>query len=88
MDSFAFRKPVLSGVEVSKGAEEAMACFQQAIDVARKQEATFWELRAATSLARLWQGKPEEVRALLAGVYNWFTEGFKTADLQEATVLL
>ena len=46
------------------------------------------ELRAATSLARLWQGKPEEVRALLAGVYNWFTEGFKTADLQEATVLL
>ena len=46
MDSFAFRKPVLSGVEVSKGAEEAMACFQQAIDVARKQEGKSWELRA------------------------------------------
>ena len=90
MRSFAFRKPVLSGVEGSKGAEEAEACFQQAIDVARKQEATFWELRAATSLARLWQGqgKVEETRELLVPVYNWFTEGFDTADLKDAKVLL
>jgi predicted ATPase len=48
------------------------------------------ELRAAMSLARLWQqqGKPAETRALLAPIYGWFTEGFDTADLQEATALL
>ena len=70
--------------------EEAEACFHKALEVARKQEAKSWELRAATSLARLWQqqGKGAEARELLAPVYNWFTEGFDTADLKDAKALL
>jgi predicted ATPase len=69
---------------------EAEACFQQALAVARRQEAKSLELRAATSLARLWQqqGKRTEARELLAPVYHWFTEGFDTADLHEAQALL
>ena len=69
---------------------EAEACFQRALDVARRQETKSLELRAAMSLARLWQqqGKHAEARALLAPVYDWFTEGFDTADLQEAKGLL
>jgi predicted ATPase len=68
----------------------AEACFQQALDIARGQQAKSLELRAAMSLSRLWQqqGKRQEARALLAGVYHWFTEGFDTADLQEAKGLL
>jgi predicted ATPase len=69
---------------------EAEAWLQRALDVARRQEAKSLELRAAMSLSRLWQqqGKGAEARALLAPVYGWFTEGFDTADLQEATALL
>jgi predicted ATPase len=69
---------------------EAEAWLQQALDVARRQEAKSLELRAAMSLARLWQqqGKRAEAHALLASVYSWFTEGFDTADLQEARALL
>jgi predicted ATPase len=69
---------------------EAEACFQQALDIARRQEAKSLELRAATSLSRLWQrqGKHQEAHDLLAPVYGWFTEGFDTADLQEAHALL
>ena len=69
---------------------EAEACFHQALEVARHQQAKSWELRAAMSLARLWQrqGKRAEARELLAPVYGWFTEGFDTADLQEAKALL
>ena len=69
---------------------QAEACFQQAVDVARHQHAKSWELRAAMSLARLWQqqGQVAEARELLAPVYNWFTEGFDTKDLQEAKALL
>ena len=69
---------------------EAEACFQQAIGVAEKQEAKSWELRAATSMARLWQkqGRREEGHKLLADVYNWFTEGFATRDLKDAKALL
>jgi predicted ATPase len=69
---------------------EAETCFQQAISVARSQQAKSLELRAATSLARLWQqqGKRQEAHDLLAPVYNWFTEGFDTADLQDAMALL
>ena len=69
---------------------EAEACFHQALDVARRQEAKSWELRAATSLARLWQQqeKTAEAHKLLAPVYNWFTESFDTKDLQEAKTLL
>lgn len=68
----------------------AGACFQQALAVARRQQAKSWELRAVTSLARLWQqqGKQSEVRALLAPIYDWFTEGFDTDDLQDARALL
>jgi predicted ATPase len=71
-------------------APQAEACFQQALDIARQQEAKSWELRAATSLARLWQsqGKRQEAYDLLAPVYGWFTEGFDTADLKEAKALL
>jgi predicted ATPase len=69
---------------------QAETCFQQALAVARRQEAKSWELRAARSLARLWQqqGKGADARALLAPIYGWFTEGFDTADLQEAQALL
>jgi predicted ATPase len=68
----------------------AEAWVQRALDVARRQEAKSLELRAAMSLARLWQqqGKRLEARELLAPVYGWFTEGFDTADLQEAKALL
>ena len=71
-------------------AEEAEACFQQALAVARGEQAKSWELRAATSLARLWQqqGKRAAAHELLAPVYGWFTEGFDTVDLQEAKALL
>ena len=69
---------------------QAETCFQHALDIARRQQARSWELRAATSLARLWQqqGKRAEARELLAPIYAWFTEGFDTADLQEAKALL
>jgi predicted ATPase len=71
-------------------AAQAEACFQQALAIAHRQQAQSWELRAATSLAQLWQqqGKRAEARELLVPVYGWFTEGFDTADLQEAKVLL
>ena len=86
----AGQKPVVSEAEGAKVEEEAQACFSKAIEIAQKQEAKSLELRAATSLARLWQqqGKKAEAHELLAPVYNWFTEGFDTADLQEAKVLL
>jgi predicted ATPase len=69
-------------------AAQAAACFQQALDVARQQQAKSWELRAATSLARLWQAqdKRQDAYDVLAPVYEWFTEGFDTTDLQEANV--
>jgi predicted ATPase len=70
--------------------DEAEICFRQALDIARRQQAKSLELRAATSLARLWQqqGKRAEARELLAPIYGWFTEGFDTADLQKAQALL
>ena len=69
---------------------EPEACFPKAIDIARERQAKSLELRAATSLARLWQqqGKKAEAHELLSDVYTWFTEGFDTKDLQEAKVLL
>jgi predicted ATPase len=72
------------------GQDEAEAAFRHAREIARSQSARSWELRATTSLARLWQqqGKRQEARALLGEVYAWFTEGFETADLQEAKAVL
>jgi predicted ATPase len=69
---------------------QAEACFQHALGIARRQQAKSWELRAAMSLARLWQhqGKRAEAYDLLAPIYGWFTEGFDTADLQETKALL
>jgi len=69
---------------------QAETCFQQALTVARGQGARRFELRAAVSLARLWQrqGQRAAARQLLAEVYGWFTEGFDTADLQDAKALL
>jgi predicted ATPase len=70
--------------------EEAQSCFRRAIEIARKQSAESWELRATISLARLLakQGRRDEARAMLAEIYNWFTEGFDTADLKDAKALL
>jgi predicted ATPase len=69
---------------------EAEACFLKAIEIAQRQQAKSMELRATVSLARLWQqqGKKKQARKMLAGIYNWFTEGFDTKDLQEAKALL
>jgi class 3 adenylate cyclase/predicted ATPase len=70
--------------------EEAEALFHQSLEIARRQEAKTFELRAATSLARLWQrqGKRAAARDLLAPIYAWFTEGFATRDLKTAKALL
>ena len=69
---------------------KAESYFDNALTVARKQQAKSWELRAAMSMARLWrdQGKRDEARELLAQVYGWFTEGFDTRDVKEAKALL
>jgi predicted ATPase len=69
---------------------EAETCFLKAIDIARQQSAKSLELRAVMSLSRLWQqqGKKAEAQQLLAEIYDWFTEGFDTKDLQEAKLLL
>jgi predicted ATPase len=69
---------------------EAETWLQRALDIARRQEAKSLELRAAMSLSRLWQqqGQRTEARALLTPIYDWFTEGLDTADLQEAKALL
>jgi predicted ATPase len=83
---------VKTGLEssVQRLESEAEGYFLKAIEVARKQQAKSLELRAAMSLSRLWQqqGRKEEARKMLAEIYNWFTEGFDTKDLQEAQGLL
>jgi predicted ATPase len=69
---------------------EAEASFQHAIEVARRQQAKSWELRATVGLCRLWQkqGRMDEARHLLPEIYDWFTEGFDTSDMKEAQALL
>jgi predicted ATPase len=76
--------------QASDNQTEAETCFHHALDIARSQQAKSFELRTATSLARLWhqQGKRQEAHNLLAPVYEWFTEGFDTADLKDAKALL
>jgi predicted ATPase len=80
---------LMEGDDASASAA-AEASFHRAIEVARRQSAKSWELRATTSLARLWQeqGRIDEARQVLATIYDWFTEGFDTPDLQEAKALL
>jgi predicted ATPase len=70
--------------------KKSEACFHRAIEIAREQQAKSFELRAAISLARLWQrrGQRAKARDLVVPVYDWFTEGFDTADLKEAKALL
>lgn len=86
-DMHRVRGELLIGIGDLETAEQS---FHQAIAVAKRQSAHFWELRAATSLARLWRdrGKCNEARDLLAPIYGWFTEGFDTPDLEEAKALL
>jgi predicted ATPase len=69
---------------------EAEARFTHALELARRQQAKSWELRAAISLSRLWQrhGRRDKARDLLAPVHHWFTEGFETTDLQAANAML
>ncbi len=69
---------------------EAEACYHKALEIARRQRAKAWELRAATSLARLWhrQGNHQEAREMLAEIYGWFSEGLDTSDLKDARGLL
>ena len=79
------------GLLLRKGqAEAAEEMYRKALDIAREQQAKMWELRAATSLARLWgdQGRRGAARDLLASVYGWFTEGFATPDLKEAKAVI
>jgi tetratricopeptide (TPR) repeat protein len=70
--------------------ENAQSCFCKAIEIARRQSAKSWELRATTSLSRLLanHGRREKARSMLGDIYGWFTEGFDTADLKEAKALL
>jgi predicted ATPase len=84
------RKGELLLAQDSSNVTPAERCFRTAIEVARKQHAKLWELRATTSLARLLRdtSRRDEARAMLAEIYNWFTEGFDTADLKEAKALL
>jgi predicted ATPase len=76
--------------QTASNSGQAETCFEQALAVARRQQAKSLELRAAMSLSRLWQsqGKKTEAQRLLAGIYSWFTEGFDTSDLRAAKTLL
>ena len=76
--------------EVETCLHDAETCFQHALEVARSQQAKSLELRTAMSLSHLWkkQNKREKARKLLGEIYDWFTEGFNTADLKEAKALL
>jgi predicted ATPase len=76
--------------QAAANSQQAVACFQQALAIARRQQAKSLELRVTMSLCRVWQqqGQSDEAYQLLADIYGWFTEGFDTVDLQEARVLL
>ncbi len=78
---------LLLGKSHSNGAER---CFREAIVVSKRQQARLWELRATIRLARLLRdtNRRDEARTMLADIYNWFTEGFDTADLKDAKALI
>jgi hypothetical protein len=87
---FSSAAPPVAGPQVEVPVAEAEACFLKAITIAQQQQAKSLELRAAMSLARLWQqqGKRTKGHHLLSKLYHWFTEGFDTKDLREAKALL
>jgi predicted ATPase len=89
-DRWCLPRIYMAHARLLQNAEAAEASLRKALEIAALQCAKGWELRAATSLARLWcdQGKRDEARNLLAPVYGWFTEGFDTRDLMEAKTLL
>ena len=89
-EAWRVKGEILVQSSMSNVQSSSEGCFQKALEVAHQQDAKLLELRAATSLSRLWQqqGKTGEARELLAPVYEWFTEGFDTPDLQEAKALL
>lgn len=84
---YRIRAEILLMLDEETKAEESL---RKAIEVARRQSAKSWELRAATNLARLWkkQGKISEAEKMLGEIYGWFTEGFDTPDLKAAKALL
>jgi predicted ATPase len=88
-ETHRLRGELLLKQDESNGAQ-AQSCFERAIDIARKQSAKSWELRATVSLARLLasQGRRHEASTMLGEIYNWFTEGLDTADLKDAKALL
>ena len=95
MDAASDSLAVDAGTSLSKPKSaplmiQAETCFNQALTIARRQQAKSWELRAAISLARLYrrQGEQRQARQTLADLYGWFGEGFATADLQTAKALL
>jgi predicted ATPase len=90
VSGFTFQVENSSESRVRSPEAEAEECFWKAIEIARKQQAKSLELRAMMSLSRLWrqQGKTTEAHRMLSEIYNWFTEGFDTKDLQEAKTLL
>jgi predicted ATPase len=90
LDDQAQVPEILQPRSCSQAEVEAETHFHRAIEIARRQGAKSLELRAVTSLARLWrqQGKKREARNRLAEIYKWFTEGFDTADLKDAKALL
>src|SRR3989454_11882041 len=90
VSGFKFQVQESPKSEVRGSESEAEECFLKAIEIARRQQAKSLELRAVMSLSRLWQsqGKQKDAHKMLAELYGWFTEGFDTADLQEAKALL
>jgi predicted ATPase len=88
-EAYRLKGELLLRQDLSKAAE-VQSCFERAIEIAQKQSAKSLELRATMSLARLLngQGRRDEARSMLAEIYNWFTEGFDTADLKDAEALL
>jgi predicted ATPase len=83
--------PSLKPQVPSEAVEEVEGYFLKAIEIARQQSAKLLELRATVSLSRVWQQqgkKKKDIHKMLSEIYNWFTEGFDTKDLQEAKTLL